>query len=126
MVAFDMVTFDMVTFDMVTPSHPTCSFPHSANAQDAVKKVTADDLPEFYNITLERPKDDPEGQDVLFVEAAFMVGSFSMRFGTAKQSGLASNRQPADACAVARFFFIVFQPYLHKSVYCVRPACLLC
>ena len=32
-------------------------------------------LPEFYNITLERPKDDPDGYDVLFVEAANMVST---------------------------------------------------
>jgi hypothetical protein len=46
--------------------------------QDAIKKITQKDLPDFYNITLERPKDDPDGYDVMFVDAAFM-GSFASR-----------------------------------------------
>ena len=37
-----------------------------------------DELPDFYNITLERPRDDPDGYDVLFVDAAF-AGSFASR-----------------------------------------------
>lgn len=40
-----------------------------------MKKLTSEELPDFYNITLERPKDDPDGYDVLYVEAAFMVGT---------------------------------------------------
>ncbi len=43
-------------------------------AQDAVKKITGDELPDFYNIVLERPKDDPDGYDVLFIDAAAKVG----------------------------------------------------
>eukprot|EP00878_Enallax_costatus_P028162 GHUV01030381.1.p1 GENE.GHUV01030381.1~~GHUV01030381.1.p1 ORF type:complete len:660 (+),score=307.55 GHUV01030381.1:240-1982(+) len=46
--------------------------------QDAIKKITQMDLPDFYNIALERPKDDPDGYDILFVDAAFM-GSFASR-----------------------------------------------
>ncbi|KXZ45516.1 hypothetical protein GPECTOR_53g102 [Gonium pectorale] len=46
--------------------------------QDAIKKLTQQELPDFYNITLERPRDDPDGYDVLFVEAAFMA-SFASR-----------------------------------------------
>lgn len=46
--------------------------------QDAIKKITGEELPDFYNITLERPKDDPDGYDVMFVDAAFM-GSFASR-----------------------------------------------
>lgn len=42
--------------------------------QDAVKRITGDELPDFYNIVLERPKDDPDGYDVLFVDAAAKVG----------------------------------------------------
>ena len=42
--------------------------------QDAVKKITGDELPDFYNIVLERPKDDPDGYDVLFIDAAAKVG----------------------------------------------------
>jgi hypothetical protein len=42
-------------------------------AQDALKKLTNEELPDFYNITLERPKDDPDGYDVMYVEAAFKV-----------------------------------------------------
>ena len=38
--------------------------------QDAVKKITGSELPDFYNIVLERPMDDPAGYDVLFVDAA--------------------------------------------------------
>ena len=46
--------------------------------QDAIKKITQKDLPDFYNIALERPRDDPDGYDILFVDAAFM-GSFASR-----------------------------------------------
>lgn len=42
--------------------------------QDVVKKVTKDELPEFYNMTLERPKDDDKGYDCIFIEAAHKVG----------------------------------------------------
>jgi hypothetical protein len=38
-----------------------------------VKKITGDELPDFYNIVLERPKDDPDGYDVLFIDAATKV-----------------------------------------------------
>ena len=38
--------------------------------QDAVKRITGSELPDFYNIVLERPTDDPAGYDVLFVDAA--------------------------------------------------------
>ncbi|KFM28667.1 putative histone-lysine N-methyltransferase ATXR3 [Auxenochlorella protothecoides] len=38
--------------------------------QDAVKKITGDELPDFYNIVLERPKDEEQGYDVLFIDAA--------------------------------------------------------
>ena len=47
--------------------------------QDALKKKRrAGDLPDFYNICLDRPKDDPAGFDVLFVDAA-PAGSFASR-----------------------------------------------
>ena len=42
-------------------------------AQDAIKKGSTSELPDFYNIVLERPKDDPAGYDVLFVDAASKV-----------------------------------------------------
>lgn len=35
-----------------------------------MKKITGDELPDFYNIVLERPRDDPDGYDVLFIDAA--------------------------------------------------------
>ena len=39
--------------------------------QDAIKKFNPrQELNDFYNIVLERPKDDPAGYDVLFVDAA--------------------------------------------------------
>lgn len=46
--------------------------------QDAIKKITQKELPDFYNILLERPRDDPDGYDALFVDAAFM-GAFASR-----------------------------------------------
>ncbi|PRW58999.1 putative histone-lysine N-methyltransferase ATXR3 isoform X1 [Chlorella sorokiniana] len=46
--------------------------------QDAVKRITGDELPDFYNILLERPKDDPDGYDVLCVDAA-AKGAFASR-----------------------------------------------
>ncbi|MEW5298262.1 MAG: hypothetical protein WDW36_001407 [Sanguina aurantia] len=46
--------------------------------QETMKKVMSQELPDFYNIMLERPRDDPDGYDVLFVEAAFMA-SFASR-----------------------------------------------
>jgi len=41
--------------------------------QDALKKNNADELPDFYNIQLERPRDDPGGYDCLFIDAAARV-----------------------------------------------------
>ena len=41
--------------------------------QDAIKKTSKDELPDFYNIQLERPKDDAKGYDVLFIDAASKV-----------------------------------------------------
>lgn len=38
--------------------------------QDAVKRASGTELPDFYNIALERPKHDPSGYDVLFVDAS--------------------------------------------------------
>lgn len=38
--------------------------------QDAVKRASGAELPDFYNIALERPKHDPSGYDVLFVDAS--------------------------------------------------------
>ena len=46
--------------------------------QDAIKKCSRDELPDFYNIVLERPRDDPAGYDVLFVDAA-SKGAFASR-----------------------------------------------
>ena len=44
-----------------------------AAVQDAIKKTSKDELPDFYNIQLERPKDDDKGYDVLFIDAASKV-----------------------------------------------------
>eukprot|EP00210_Caulerpa_lentillifera_P000252 g245.t1 len=38
--------------------------------QDYLKRRTSDKLPDFYNIILERPKDDPDGYQVSFIDAA--------------------------------------------------------
>lgn len=46
--------------------------------QDALKTRRGNELPDFYNITLERPKDDPGGFDMLFVDAA-PAGSLGSR-----------------------------------------------
>ena len=43
--------------------------------QDAIKKTSKDELPDFYNIQLERPKDDDKGYDVLFIDAASKVST---------------------------------------------------
>lgn len=43
--------------------------------QDAIKKTSKDELPDFYNIQLERPKDDDKGYDVLFIDAASKVSA---------------------------------------------------
>ena len=43
-------------------------------AQDAVKKrIGVEVLPDFYNMQLERPKDDPAGYDCVFIDAASKV-----------------------------------------------------
>lgn len=41
--------------------------------QDTLKKYIGEDLPDFYNIVLERPRQDPAGYDVMFVDAASKV-----------------------------------------------------
>jgi len=58
----------------------TCTHIHARThlrarpVQDAVKKVVRAGLPtDFYNIMLERPRSDPDGYDLLYVEAAFKV-----------------------------------------------------
>lgn len=43
--------------------------------QDTLKRFNGDDLPDFYNIVLERPKKDPAGYDVIFIDAASKVGN---------------------------------------------------
>lgn len=48
---------------------------YSGPLQDAIKKTSKDELPDFYNIQLERPKDDDKGYDVLFIDAASKVSA---------------------------------------------------
>jgi len=38
-----------------------------------IKKGGNDELPDFYNIVLERPRDDAAGYDALFIDAASKV-----------------------------------------------------
>ena len=38
--------------------------------QDAIKTMGAEELNDFYNIIMERPRDDVDGYDILFVDAA--------------------------------------------------------
>ena len=49
------------------------TFHRQLHIQDAIKKTSKDELPDFYNIQLERPKDDAKGYDVLFIDAASKV-----------------------------------------------------
>lgn len=84
--------------DKCTPLHPpSCVCPgwRWFEIQDAIKKITQKELPDFYNITLERPKDDPDGFDVMFVDAAFM-GSFASRMSHSCQP----NCQVGVGCGV--------------------------
>ena len=46
--------------------------------QDALKRRRRGDLPDFYNMLLDRPKDEAGGFDVIFVDAA-PAGSFASR-----------------------------------------------
>ena len=46
--------------------------------QDALKRRRKGDLPDFYNMLLDRPKDEAGGFDVIFVDAA-PAGSFASR-----------------------------------------------
>lgn len=48
------------------------------------------ELPDFYNILLERPKNDPDGYDVIYVEAAFCVSEGSV--GRAGSKMIATSR----------------------------------
>lgn len=53
---------------------------HSDWLQDAIKKTSKDELPDFYNIQLERPKDDDKGYDVLFIDAASKVSARALPY----------------------------------------------
>jgi hypothetical protein len=44
-----------------TTAPPPPPLPGPRPPQDAIKKITAQELPDFYNIAMERPKDDPDG-----------------------------------------------------------------
>ena len=82
--------------------------------QDAIKKRSKDELPDFYNIVLERPRDDPAGYDVLFVDAASKVGDktflaeqhshccISPELGLAALLGLAGMLQTSASLACCR------------------------
>ena len=51
-----------------------CSGLPAAVLQEA-SKHSGDELPDFYNIVLERPRDDSKGYDVLFIDAAQKLSS---------------------------------------------------
>lgn len=61
-----------------------------------MKKITGDELPDFYNIVLERPKDDPDGYDVLFIDAAAKVGGEGPAAFTPKPAAV----QRAVSCSI--------------------------
>ena len=46
--------------------------------QDILKRQSPNDVPDFYNIVLERPRTDPDGFEVLYVDAA-AKGTFASR-----------------------------------------------
>ena len=52
-----------------------CSRPPRSAALQEANKHSGDELPDFYNIVLERPRDDPKGYDVLFIDAAQKLSS---------------------------------------------------
>ena len=62
--------------------------------QDAIKKLNPDsDLPDFYNIQIERPREDDLGYGVIFVEACVPASS-----ETAKCCGCASECRSWKLC----------------------------
>jgi len=99
----------------------------------------------FYNIALERPKDDPDGYDIMFVDAAFM-GSFASRMshsctpncrGTAaldREAGVfgsgADKRSRAGVCVCWLLLFKCLchmkcvSLHCHASTACIRPTVL--
>lgn len=68
---------ERLTYCVVPEGHERACSLHSLLllAQDAIKKGSKDELPDFYNIVLERPRDDPTGYDCLFIDAASKVPS---------------------------------------------------
>ncbi len=48
---------------------------HPPAVLQEASKHSGDELPDFYNIVLERPRDDPKGYDVLFIDAAQKLSS---------------------------------------------------
>ena len=52
--------------------------------KDIIRKTMGDELPDFYNIVLERPRDDPAGYDVIFIDAAAKVRSATDTFTSAQ------------------------------------------
>ena len=57
----------------VVPASAAAACP--AAALQEASKHSGDELPDFYNIVLERPRDDPKGYDVLFFDAAQKLSS---------------------------------------------------
>ena len=53
------------------------TMPFCVHMKDVIKKGGNDELPDFYNIVLERPRDDAAGFDVLFIDAASKVSPVS-------------------------------------------------
>jgi hypothetical protein len=66
---------------------------------DAAKKVTGDELPDFYNIVLERPRDDPAGCVLCF---GFGLGSWRVVEFIRHESLLPTQLTPAFPPATAR------------------------
>ena len=69
----------------------------ASGGQDAIKKSSKDDLPDFYNIVLERPRDDPTGYDCLFIDAASKVSVTTVAASLGATGLLCSRRRWLDA-----------------------------
>ena len=80
------------------PPHACPAYTLHYTTQDAVKRITGDELPDFYNIVLERPKDDPGGYDVLFVDAAAKVVGLGGCLCVRACLGVPRGQQGLDPC----------------------------
>ena len=67
--------------------------------QDIIRKTMGDELPDFYNIVLERPRDDPSGYDVIFIDAAAKAAALSFQSPCLHVFTSVTEGGPAEAMA---------------------------